>query len=311
MRNTAPESTVPENSVPENTIPATQEDVPETLQDLIAWARESDVDLSTSTIGTRTIGVPVPMDLLNKGWENKNQLTMVSPIDLADLANSPAEGISPIATGRYLDEQVKGPYQRSPNEAFSWDGAVVDVNALTPTQWNDYSCGAATSCSALIPHVGVREFWDKIQELAGPDLSCTDNHLQALEKVLGTNSEEGTSPRGLINLVHQFENLDVIKVPQNNENGSVEDLVSALREGYSVIVDMLHPEGDVGHYTNVVAINEKQGTILLGDPWSGPEMMLNIDDFIERWHDDNIQEYPDTSDHTQRWFLALRKQTAD
>jgi ABC-type bacteriocin/lantibiotic exporter with double-glycine peptidase domain len=138
-------------------------------------------------------------------------------------------------------------------------------------QDTDYTCGPAT-LQMVLAFYGIRISEEK------------------LAKLLETNDDVGTRHNSMIDFSRE-EGFNVFV----NTCSKVEEIRRFINEGKSVIVHFLEPDGNVGHYSVVVGIDDN--SIFLNDPWNGENFEMNIPDFEKRWRDDDLD--------SEKWLMVL------
>jgi ABC-type bacteriocin/lantibiotic exporter with double-glycine peptidase domain len=88
---------------------------------------------------------------------------------------------------------------------------------------------------------------------------------------------KGTSHSKLLKVVRGY-GFD----PRSSENNTIEDLEEKVRDNGWAIVNYINPNSGKGHYSIVVDVGD--GKIVMQDPTNGPGYMIDVSDFIGRWH---------------------------
>ncbi len=163
------------------------------------------------------------------------------------------------------------------------EGGAVAAAALAPKsaplllegvpdvrQSTNYSCGAA-ALQAVLAYWGTSEREDRLMAR------------------LSTSPEQGTSPDNIIRVAREFGLTAVLK-----EGLGLPDLEAALREGFTVIVDLQAwreskaapwtETWDDGHY--IVLLGADEANLYFEDPsLLGARGSIPKAEFLDRWHD--------------------------
>lgn len=92
--------------------------------------------------------------------------------------------------------------------------------------------------------------------------------------------KEGTSHKHLIEEV-AAEGF----VHKEERNGTIEDIIRYIRDGYPVLVNYLNPLSRHGHYAVVDGFDENEQVLIFADPANGNDYTLHWDEFKSLWHD--------------------------
>ncbi len=111
---------------------------------------------------------------------------------------------------------------------------------------------------------------------------------------LAHSSPFGTSHGGLLQSV-----LDAGLYCYLNADTSIEEIKYLLRSGWPVIVNYTEPSTNDGHYAVAVGFSER--SIILNDPWNGPNFKLPWPEFERRWYDHGLHR-------SSHWLLAVADQ---
>ena len=130
-------------------------------------------------------------------------------------------------------------------------------------QQTNFSCGAAVARTALFSLTGL-----EVDEAE-------------LTSVLGTTEELGTKRESFQKIVGFAEKLGARLCCDTGTEGSYERVAELLTSGHVVFLNYFEPEDDDPHWTTVQTVSDT--TIVLADPWHGPDYRLGLDDFVRRW----------------------------
>ena len=140
-------------------------------------------------------------------------------------------------------------------------------------QQNDYYCGPAVAAMVL------KKF----------GIEATQ---ESIAKELETGAAVGTSARELQDF---FVKRGFIVASKNDAEW--EDIIKALKIG-AVIVGYIEPTGDP-HYALIKDVEERK--IILSDPYHGDNFVLDKEEFLKCWHDNEHNQYG------TQMFMSVRK----
>ncbi len=138
-------------------------------------------------------------------------------------------------------------------------------------QDTDYTCGP-TALQMVLAFYGIRISEEK------------------LAKLLETNEDVGTRHKAMIDFARE-EGCHVYV----NTCSTLEEIKKFLEEEKPVIVHFIEPDGNVGHYSVVVYMDDEN--IVLHDPWNGEGFQMVLRDFENRWYDGNL--------NSEKWIMVL------
>jgi predicted double-glycine peptidase len=141
-------------------------------------------------------------------------------------------------------------------------------------QQNDYYCGPTTVQMILGAH-GIKQ------------------SQQALAKTMGTEPYSGTGRRALAKPLRGNGFRVRMKI-----HASTEEIRRLIREGWSVIVNYIEPEENIGHYALVTDVTPTH--VVMHDPTHGPNFRIPRHSFLRRWRGRHLRAYT-------RWYLAAKE----
>jgi predicted double-glycine peptidase len=141
-------------------------------------------------------------------------------------------------------------------------------------QGTPYSCGPA-ALSMVFLFYGINKTEEELSER------------------LRTNKHVGTLHSDLIRVARE-EGFYVFE----NEDSSIVEIDGLLKLRIPVIVHFAEPSENDNHYAVVVKVDDTH--LMLNDSWNGEKVMMEIDDFVERW----------SSEHTSqdKWLIAISRE---
>jgi predicted double-glycine peptidase len=117
-----------------------------------------------------------------------------------------------------------------------------------------------------------------------------------LAKVARTNSEIGTTHRGMIDTALKQKFYCYV-----NKNSTINEIRHFVRLSFPVIIDYTEPSSDTGHYAIISGYQDRH--VILNDPWNGEGFKLSEAEFVSRWYDNHDGNNPCAS-----WMMALSKE---
>jgi len=139
------------------------------------------------------------------------------------------------------------------------------------------------------------------------DYTCGPTSLQMVFQFLGkfkseatlakeaqTDAEDGTTHAGMIDAARKGG----FYCYANNES-SVEEIKSFLKNGLPAIVHFNEPSSDTGHYS--VIVGAEKGNFILNDPWNGRNFKIDENDFLKRWYGAEHKNIH------KKWIMVLSK----
>ena len=127
-------------------------------------------------------------------------------------------------------------------------------------QYASYSCGPV-SLKMVFDHLGKHYSEEKLIKLchAIPNNGTSHEHLIEEVKREGFKFVEG-------------------------HNGSINDIIFYLNNGYPVIVNYINPLSGGGHYSVIDGYDEKENVLIFADPSNGNDYTLHFNKFKKLWH---------------------------
>ncbi len=124
-------------------------------------------------------------------------------------------------------------------------------------QSTDYSCGAA--CMRMI----LEELGIKKSE-------------EELMKIMDCSPKSGIDNHQLPKLAEHFRLSYIVQ-----RNSKVSDLARLQKQGYHIVVGMIDPIDNIGHFTIVKKVTAKEIEVI--DPGHGPNHKLPLKVFKQNW----------------------------
>jgi ABC-type bacteriocin/lantibiotic exporter with double-glycine peptidase domain len=114
-----------------------------------------------------------------------------------------------------------------------------------------------------------------------------------LSQKLNTNSEIGTRRLKMREVALEYSLNCYV-----NNNSAFEEFAFLVRLGTPVIIRFLETDKNEDHYG--VVIGASHDAIVVHDPWNGPSIEFQKDDFIPRWTCDVIGD-------CHKWLMAVSR----